>query len=227
MISTLLLSVGWMVALIFLMDDRLDSLENTKYAKALEESQMLAMVHCVFVGSAIPMLLDVFLDFVDLRLRKKSTDEPTLVHLRTRVLLLLSNLAVTSVYGGILLFGNSAALRKLGAFYVLSTYIAKITIIMTIMLPIMTLGIVPHVLVLAGGISQFVGAPLKLICFLAPNYTSLALLAKMIINFSRLMYVVGFFVWGRDLWARYIRPQEKNLFKWRLQNSSASSTGGI
>jgi hypothetical protein len=47
------------------------------------------MTHCVLVGSAILMLLDVFLDFVALmRLRKKAIDEATFVNLKTRALLL-------------------------------------------------------------------------------------------------------------------------------------------
>jgi hypothetical protein len=203
LIFTLFLSVGWMVALVFLLEDRLDSLDNTKFAKALEESQMLAMVHCVFVGCAIPMLLDVFLDFVDLRLRKKATDEVTLVHFKTRALLLISSLVVPSMYGGILLFGNSADMRRLPFVYALSNYTAKITIIATVMLPIMTLRIVPPVLVLAGWLTQCVAAPLKLIGLVSPNYTKLLIMAGLLVYVSYLLFVVGLLVWGRNFWARF------------------------
>jgi hypothetical protein len=213
LIFTLFLSVGWMVALVFLMDDHHDSLENTKFAKALEESQMLAIVQCVFVGSAIPMLLDVFLDFVDQRLRKKSTDEVTLVHFMTRALMLISSIAVPSVYGGILLFGNSADMRRLPFVYALSNYSARITILATIMLPIMTLRIIPPMLLLAACIPQFVSAPLKLIYLLSPSHTRLLSIADSIIYISYLLFVVGFFVWGRNLWARYKKLYGKSPIK--------------
>jgi hypothetical protein len=213
LIITLLLSLGWMVALIFLMEDRLDSLGNTQYAKDLENSQTVAMAHCVFVGSAIPMLLDIFLDFVAQRLRKRAADEVTSMHFRTRALLLISSLTVTSVYGGIRLFGNSADLRRLPFVYALSNYSAKLAILATVMLPITTLRVMPPLIILIGCILQFIANPLKLICLLSPSRVMLLRMADLIIYASYLLFIAGFFVWGKDLWARFKRTRGKSPMK--------------
>jgi hypothetical protein len=207
-IFTLLLSLGWMVALIILADVRLDSLDNTKYAEALTgNSQKLAMAHCIFFGSTIPMWLGVFLDIIDLR--KKSNDETALIHFRTRVLFLISSLAATSVYGGIHLLGSSADLHRLPYLYALSNFSARITFVATILLPILTLRIVPPMLALAGWIPLCLMAPFRLICLISPNQVLLLQLANLLLYVSNLLFTVGFFVWGRDLWARFKRSRGK------------------
>jgi len=207
----LLLSVGWMASLIFLMDDRVDTMENSMFGKALMESQMLAMAHCVLIGSAIPMLLDVFLDFIELKLRKQAPDEATLVQFRARALLLLCNVLVTIVFASIRQFGNDAEMRSLAFVYLLSTYISLSAQFTTITLTVMTLQIIPNTMLLAMCIAQFISSPLYLICILSPSHVGLLQIAYWINNACYLMFLASAFVWGRDLWRRYKRAQGKSI----------------
>ena len=209
LIISLLLSVGWMVSLIFIMNDRLGSLEDSMLAKSLQESQVLAMAHCVLIGSAIPMLLDVFLDFIELKLRKQATDEVTLVHFRIRALLLLSNIVVTIVYATAL--GNDVEMQSLAFMYALSSYIALMMQITTINATIMTLEIIPNTMLLAACIAQFIGPPLELIYLLSPSHVELLRIAFWINNVRDLLYTVSAFVWGRDLWRRHKRSRGKTI----------------
>jgi len=203
LIMSLLLALGWMISLIFLMDDRVDNMESTPFGKALMASQVLAMAHCVLIGSAIPMLFDVFLDFIELKLRRQAPDEATLVQFRTRVLLLFCSLFMTIVYASIRQYGNDAEMKSLAFFYLLSSYIALSTQITTIGLTIMTLGIIPNTMLLAACINQFISCPLYLICILSPSHVGLLRIAYWINTASYLLFLASAFVWGRDLWRRY------------------------
>jgi len=211
LLLSLLLSLGWMIALIFLMDNRLDSLKESTFAKSLEDSQVLGMAHCALVGSAIPMLLDVFFDFMVIKLRKEATDVINLVHFRTRVMLLMCTLVVTMVYVSIRLFGNDDDLRRLAFVYAMTNYIARNIAFTTIVLPIMTLGIIPNTMLLAACIPQYIASPLKLMYLLCPSQTKLYRIAVFLINMSFLLFMVCFFVWGRDLWRRYTKSRRTSI----------------
>jgi len=217
LILMLSLSVGWMFALIFLMGDRLESLESSTLATSLKESQVLMIFHCVLLGSAIPMLLDAFLDFIVLRLRKDIIDETTFVQFRTRALLLVCSLVVTIVYGSIRLFGNDADLRRLPFVYAVSNHIAALALISTIVLPLMSLRIIPHTMLLGACILDFIAAPLELIHLLSPGRRiiglSLLQIAETLLLVSFLLFMASFAVWGRDVWRRYRESRGISAFK--------------
>ena len=180
---------------------------NSKFGKALMESQVLAMAHCALVGSAIPMLLDFFLDFIELKLRTKSPDEAILVQFRVRALVLLSNIIATIVYASIRVFGND--MSSFAFLYILSVYIGLSTEITAITVTIMTLGIIPNTILLAGVILQLVSSPLYLICLLSPSHVRLIRIAYWMNNACYLLFLATAFVWGRDLWRRYKEARGK------------------
>ena len=202
-IISLFLSLGWMAALNFLIDVRLNPLEDSTFAKSLKESQVLVMFHCALVGSAIPMLLDVFLDFIELKLRKGATDEVTLVHFRTRALILFTSLVPTIVYGGICLFGNDADLRRLPFMYALSLHAFKGIMVTFVVLLMMPLGKAPNVLLLAALIPWYTVGPIKMTYLLRPSDTKLLRVADSISKISCLLFLVCLFFWARDIWRRY------------------------
>ena len=212
LILSMCLSLGWMVALIFLMDDRLDSLEDSTLAKTLQESQVLVMAHCTLVGSAIPMLLDVFLDFIKLKLRKGTTDKVTLDHFRTRALLLLCSLVSTIVFASIRQFGSDADLRRLAFIYVLLNHCFRSIMITMIALLIMTLGVIPNILFLAAFILWYTATPLILIHLLRPErHSKLLLIANSMKAISFLLFAICFFMWARDVWRRYKESRWKSI----------------
>jgi len=213
MILMMALTMGWMFALIFYMDDRLDSLETATLGKTLKDSQVLMMFHCVLLGSAIPMLLDAFLDFVSLRLRKDVIDEATIVQFRTRALLLVFNLVATVVYGSIRLFGNDAALLRLPFLYAVSNHTATLALLTTIMLPLMSLRIIPHTMLLGALIPQCLAAPLELIHLLSPSHKKNLQIAEMMLLLSFLIFMACFAVWLWDVWRRYRVTRGKSTFK--------------
>ena len=208
------LTVGWMFALIFFMGERLDSLETSMLAKALKESQVLVMVHCILLGSSIPMMLDVFLHFIVLRLRKDIICEATIVQFRTRALLLVCSLVVTIVYGSIRLCGHDADLRVMPFLYAASNHAATLGLISIIMLPLMSLRIIPHTMLLGACILQCMAAPLELIHLLSPSHERLLQIAETLLLVSFLVFMASFAVWGRDVWRRYRESRgNSTLFK--------------
>jgi len=218
LILMLSISVAWMFALIIFMDARLDSLESSTLAKTLKESQALIAFHCVLLGSAIPMLLDAFLDFIVLRLRKDIICEATIVQLRTRALLLVCSLVVTIVYGSIRLFGNDANLQRLPFLYAVSNHIAALALISTIMLPLMSLRIIPHTMLLGACILDFIAAPLQLIHLLSPR-SSLLRIAEILLLVSFLLFMASFAVWGKDVWRRYKESQRNSTSTFKMETT--------
>jgi len=213
LILTLLLSVMWMFSLTFLMDDCLDSLENSTLARSLKESQLLTMAHCILFGSAMPMFFEAFLDFVALRLRKEDIDDATFTQFRIRTLLLICSLLVTIVYGGICLFGNDADLRRLPFVYAVSNHTVTITLMSTILLPLMSLRIIPHTMLLFASILHFLAAPLELIHLLSPGHEKLLQISEILLIVSFLLFMVCFSLWARDVWRRYEASEKKSPFK--------------
>jgi len=196
------LSVGWMFALVFLMDGRLDSLKSSTLAKSLKESQVLVMVHCVLLGSAIPMLLDAFLDFVKLRLRKNTFDEATIVQFKTRALLLICSLVVSIVYGSIRLFGNDADVRRLPYVYAFTSHTVTLLLMGTVLVPLMSLRIIPHTMILGAFTPQCIAGPLELIHLLSPSHKMQLRIAGELHAVAFFLFMASFVLWGRDLWKR-------------------------